>query len=34
VMFPSNVYHRTYPHGGTGRRIGVGFDVVPVAKHA
>jgi tetratricopeptide (TPR) repeat protein len=34
AMFPSHVYHRTYPHRGTGRRIGVGFDVVPARKGA
>jgi len=29
MMFPSHVYHRTYPHQGTGRRICYAFDIIP-----
>jgi tetratricopeptide (TPR) repeat protein len=29
LMFPSHTYHRTYPHGGPGKRICVAFDIHP-----
>jgi tetratricopeptide (TPR) repeat protein len=29
VLFPSHAYHRTFPHGDEGRRIGVAFDIMP-----
>ena len=29
MMFPSHVYHRTYPHFGPGRRICYAFDLIP-----
>jgi tetratricopeptide (TPR) repeat protein len=31
MMFPSHVYHRTFPHKGTGRRICYAFDIIPIA---
>ena len=30
VLFPSHVYHRTYPHRGVGRRVCCAFDIEPV----
>jgi len=29
MMFPSHTYHRTFPHGATGRRICLAFDIWP-----
>lgn len=29
TLFPSHAYHRTFPHGETGRRICVAFDILP-----
>ena len=29
TLFPSHAQHRTYPHGDSGRRICVAFDIVP-----
>ena len=29
ILFPSNTYHRTYPHGAAGERICLAFDIVP-----
>ena len=29
MLFPSHIYHRTYPHHGSGRRICFAFDIVP-----
>ena len=34
MLFPSHVYHRTYPHGGAGRRVCFAFDIVPVDGEA
>ena len=34
MMFPSHLHHRTYPHGGEGRRICFAFDVVPAAARS
>ena len=31
MLFPSHLFHRTYPHNGSGRRICFAFDVVPSA---
>ena len=31
TIFPSHIYHRTYPHHGTGRRICYAFDTIPLA---
>lgn len=30
ILFPSHIYHRTYPHGTTQQRICVAFDITPV----
>lgn len=30
ILFPSHVFHRTYPHRSDGRRICLAFDIVPV----
>jgi hypothetical protein len=29
-LFPSHLYHRTYPHGTAGQRICIAFDIIPV----
>ena len=29
TIFPSHTFHRTYPHGGSGRRICYAFDIIP-----
>lgn len=34
MMFPSHVYHRTFPHNGTGRRICCAFDIIPIGTNA
>ncbi len=34
MLFPSHVFHRTYPHHGTGRRICCAFDIVPAIMPA
>lgn len=31
LLFPSHTYHRTYSHGGSGRRICYAFDVIPMS---
>lgn len=30
ILFPSHVYHRTFPHGLPGHRICIAFDIMPV----
>lgn len=30
ALFPSHIYHRTFPHGAAGQRICIAFDVKPV----
>ncbi|MHA1599304.1 MAG: putative 2OG-Fe(II) oxygenase [Alphaproteobacteria bacterium] len=30
-MFPSYFYHHTIPFAGSGRRISIAFDVLPIA---
>ncbi len=32
MIFPSHVYHRTYPHHGAGRRICYAFDILPMGR--
>jgi hypothetical protein len=34
MMFPSHVYHRTFPHNGTGRRICCAFDIIPIGTNS
>lgn len=29
-LFPSHAYHRTFPHGATGRRMCIAFDLRPI----
>ncbi|ADW67871.1 2OG-Fe(II) oxygenase family protein [Granulicella tundricola] len=29
MLFPSHIFHRTYPHHGSGRRICYAFDIIP-----